>query len=255
MRCDVVRRVAHGVEGEALGVALGRDGVDVGGADQLAVCPEKRIEVRNHEVARLVRGELGDAVEDGTARAAHLFVEGHVGVRVGGGEDVGGGEADHAPFILDAGHLAVAPVQRHEASVQVLHVEAQLGRGVEHRLERGGVRPERPEEGVSQDLLSSYRHAAILLSVVRVADYTLFFIRMYNARFSFLRECLQRQLQTPSLISLLGGSEFWRLGENFVLSASNSRTKVRQIAERKCVKQPNESASNSRTALDPLGMI
>ena len=39
VRHDVVRRVAHGVEGEALGVALGRDRVDVGRADQLAVRP------------------------------------------------------------------------------------------------------------------------------------------------------------------------------------------------------------------------
>ena len=81
-----------------------------------------------------------------------------------GGEDFIGTHADDIKLVLDVAHFAVAPVERHDAAVEVLHVEAGVREGVDERAERRRIWSCGFKEVMLNFLSFSKSHVSILLS-------------------------------------------------------------------------------------------
>ena len=79
-----------------------------------------------------------------------------------GGEDFIGTHADDIKHVLDVAHFAVAPVERHDAAVEVLHVEAGVRKGVDERAERRRIRSGGLEEVLLHFLSFPQCHGVIL---------------------------------------------------------------------------------------------
>ena len=48
--------------------------------------------------------------------------------------------------VFDVAHLAVAPIERHDAAIEILHVEASIGKRIDQSAECCRVRPGRLEK-------------------------------------------------------------------------------------------------------------
>ena len=121
--------------------------IQAGGADEPPVLVEQWEDALGVAFVRLV-GRV--AVSDGDERSAglaHGLVQRNVVVGEGAGEQVVTAPPDGFEFVMDVAEVAVAPVQGHDASVRVLHVECDIRHGIHYRLEHGSVYPHLLEEG------------------------------------------------------------------------------------------------------------
>ena len=107
-----------------------------------------------------------DSVDYRFSGCLHFTVELHEVLGFGRAEHLIGTHADHVVLVFDVAHLAVSPVERHDAAIQILHVETCVRKGVDQCTERRRIWTGGLEEIALQFFPFAECHAiAFLLSV------------------------------------------------------------------------------------------
>ena len=121
------------------GAMVGDDAVEAHGTDDVSGAVLDRIDAGDGEARGFVGGMRLDPVDHGFSGGLHFEVECQETFGFSGGEHFIGTHADYVDFALDVAYLAVPPVECHDATVQILHVEADVGKGVDQGAERRRV--------------------------------------------------------------------------------------------------------------------